>query len=465
MAAKKHKQPSVTVGQQTELEITGLGHAGEGVGRVNDFAIFVPGTIPGDQILAKIQEVKRNHGRASIIKVIRSAAGRVAPECVVAGDCGGCQLQHMAYESQLEWKRQLVVDALTRIGKFEEPLVQPVIGMAHPCGYRNKVQYPMGLVGGKVALGFYRRGTHAIVPIEECANTHPLCNKALQVVSYLLAEIGLVPYDEITGDGLIRHLVCRVSTAHNQLMVILVTNGKEVSGMAKLVEKMRAALPELVTVAQNVNTKRTNVIMGEKTRILWGAPYLIEELNGLKFAISPRSFFQVNSEQAAILCHKVVEYAKIGQRTRALDCYSGTGSIALHLAREGAHVIGIEVVPEAIGDAKLNAELNHISGAEFRVGRVESELPGILEEGSVDMAVLDPPRKGCESEVLGALLQAKIPRLVYVSCNPSSLARDLAILAEGGYELREVQPVDMFPQTSHVECVVLMSTRSPRRIF
>jgi 23S rRNA (uracil1939-C5)-methyltransferase len=248
-------------------------------------------------------------------------------------------------------------------------------------------------------------------------------------------------------------------------MVILVTNGKEVSGMAKLVEKMRAALPELVTVAQNVNTKRTNVIMGEKTRILWGAPYLIEELNGLKFAISPRSFFQVNSEQAAILCHKVVEYAKIGQRTRALDCYSGTGSIALHLAREGAHVIGIEVVPEAIGDAKLNAELNHISGAEFRVGRVESELPGILEEGSVDMAVLDPPRKGSESEVLGALLQAKIPRLVYVSCNPSSLARDLAILAEGGYELREVQPVDMFPQTSHVECVVLMSTRSPRRIF
>ena len=450
MAGKKASQRPVRVNQQAEIEITGLGHAGEGVGRVNGFAIFVPEAIPGDRILTKIEEVKQNHGRGRIMKIVRPARGRVSPECAVAGDCGGCQLQQMAYELQLEWKRQMVIDALTRIGKFERPQVQPVVGMEHPYGYRNKVQYPVALVKGKPALGFYRRGTHEIVPITECRNSHPLCIKALRVMSSLLAEHGLLPYDEITGTGLIRHLVLRVSTALNQLMVILVTNDREIPGIDQLLDSMKTHLQELACVAQSVNKKRTNIIMGEETHLLWGKPYLIEELNGLKFAVSPRSFFQVNSQQAAVLCQKVVDYAKAAPGSRALDCYSGTGSIALHLARAGAQVIGIETVPEAIADAQLNRELNQIRQADFRIGRVERELPAILQEGPVDVAVLDPPRKGCEPAVLEALIGAKIPRLIYVSCNPSSLARDLSILADGGYELRQVQPLDMFPQTSHV---------------
>jgi 23S rRNA (uracil1939-C5)-methyltransferase len=457
MVRKKARQRPIRVGQQSEMEITGLGHAGEGVGRIDGFAIFVPNAIPGDRVLAEIEEVKHNHGRGRIVEIVRSAKGRISPACTVAGDCGGCQLQQMAYELQLEWKRQLVIDALTRIGKFHYPQVQPVIGMEHPYGYRNKVQYPVALVENKQAIGFYRRGTHEIVPITECRNSHPLCNKALGVMATLLEEHSLPPYDEITGTGLIRHVIFRVSTALNELMIILVTNDRDIPGIGKLIDSMKTHLQELVAIAQNVNIRRTNVIMGVETHLLWGKPYLIEELNGLKFAVSPRSFFQVNSQQAAVLCQKVVDYAKVAPGSRAVDCYSGTGSIALHLARAGAQVIGIETVPEAIVDAQLNRELNQIRQADFRIGQVERELPVILQEGPADVAVLDPPRKGCEPAVLEALIRAKIPRLIYVSCNPSSLARDLSILADGGYELRQVQPVDMFPQTSHVECVVLMS--------
>ncbi len=457
MAEEKLRRPPVEIGERRTVEITGMGHAGEGVGRINDFAVFVPGAIPGDLLHIEVEKVKRRHGRGRIIEIVRPAPQRITAPCQIAGDCGGCQLQHMDYGSQLEWKRQLAADALTRIGKFQEPKVRPVIGMADHQGYRNKVQHPVAAVNGKIALGFYRRGSRDLVPAPRCENSHPLCNKALTVMPSLLEKYGITAYDETSGRGLVRHVVLRVSTARNQLMVVLVTNGEVIPRVDELIKDMRNALPELVSVAQNVNRKRTNVIMGERTKVLWGEHYIIEELNGLQFAVSPRSFFQVNSQQAAVLCRQVVEYAQVKEGSRALDCYCGTGSIALHLARSGAQVVGIEVVPEAINDAELNARINQSGRADFRLGRVETLLPDILSEGPVETAVLDPPRKGCEPEVLEALKEARIPRLVYVSCNPSSLARDLAILAEGGYELREVQPVDMFPHTSHVECVTLMS--------
>ena len=451
-----HKYP-VEIGQIRAMDIDGLGHAGEGVGRIDGFAIFVAGAIPGDQVLVRIEEIKKNHGRGSVIEVKQASPGRILPACVAADTCGGCQLQHMEYGAQLEWKRQMVIDALARIGKFENPQVKPVIGMAQPYGYRNKVHYPVASAGGKLVLGFYRRSSHDLVPIESCDNAHPLCNKAMRAMVVLLNEYGISPYDETTGKGLIRHIICRVSTARDQLMIILVTNGVHIPRIEELIASMRAVLPELVTIAQNVNKKRTKVILGGETRVIWGEPYLVEELNGLEFAISPNSFFQVNSKQAAVLCQQVVDYVEAKDYTRALDCYCGTGSLALHLAHEGAHVIGIEEVREAVADAKLNAEINRQPRADFRIGRVEVKLPGILEEGPVDVAVIDPPRKGCEPEVLAAMINAEITRLVYVSCNPSSLARDLAILAGGGYVLHNVQPGDMFPHTSHVECVVLMS--------
>ncbi len=457
MSEKKLKKPPVMAGERRTVEITGLSHAGEGVGRVENFAVFVPGAIPGDLVNIEVEEVKRRHGRGRVVEIVQPAPQRIAPACETAGDCGGCQLQHMEYQAQLQWKRQLVVDALARIGGFQKHSVQPVIGMANPEGYRNKVQHPVSEVNGRIALGFYRQGTRDLVPVSRCENSHPLCNKALAVIPYLFEKYGITAYDETSGRGLMRHVVLRVSTARNHLMVVFVINGEEIPKAHELIGDMRAALPELVSVAQNVNRKRTNVIMGESTEILWGQPYIIEELNGLQFAVSPRSFFQVNSQQAAVLCQKVVEYAEVAEGSQMVDCYCGTGSIALHLAKCGGRVTGIEAVPEAITDAELNARLNRLEGADFRLGTVEALLSEILAEGPVAAAVLDPPRKGCEPEVLAALMGAGIPRLVYVSCNPSSLARDLAVLAQGGYELREVQPIDMFPHTSHVECVTLMS--------
>ena len=456
MVKKRYKKP-VNVGEVHTIDITGLGHAGEGVGRIEGFAIFVPGAIPSDRVLVQIEENKKNHGRGKVLEVVEPAPGRITPKCTVADSCGGCQLQHMDYAEQLRWKRQLVVDGLTRIGKFVDPPVKSVLGMSEPYYYRNKAQSPVGKVDGRVTMGFYRRGTHALVPVKKCINIHPLCNKALGVMGRLLEEHGLVPYDEATHQGLVRHVIFRVSSARSELMVILVTNGPSIAEVDQLVDRMKAALPELVSVAQNINEERTNVILGDKTRVLWGRPYLIEELNGLEFAVSPRSFFQVNSKQAAVLCQQAAFYGQIRQGTRAVDCYCGTGSIALHLARDGADVVGIEAVPEAITDARLNAELNGLKSVDFRVGRVEVVLPDILQKSAVDVAFLDPPRKGCEPEVLDAIISANIPRLVYVSCNPSSLARDLSILAQGGYLLETVQPVDMFPHTSHVETVVLMS--------
>lgn len=451
------REHPIKVGDVLVMEIDGLGHAGEGVGRVKGFAVFVADAIPGDEVLVRIDAIRKSYGRASVLEIRRPSLGRILPTCADSSNCGGCQLRHMEYRAQLVWKRQTVTDALTRIGKLDHPEVKPVIGMDLPDHYRNKVHYPVASVGDQVVLGFYRRNSHELVPIEECANAHPLCNRAIKVIGPLLSEYGLTPYNGSTNKGLMRHVICRVSIAREQLMVIFVTNGAHIPKVDELLTDMQGALPELVTVAQNVNRRRTSMVLGEETRIICGEPHLIEELNGLSFAISPNSFFQVNSQQAAVLSQLVVDYASTKVGTRALDCYSGTGSLALHLAREGAHVLGIEEVGDAVRDAKLNAALNGLEGTDFRVGRVEVLLPGILKEGRVDVAVVDPPRKGCEPEVLEALIAAGIPRLVYVSCNPSSLARDLAVLADGGYVLQEVQPVDMFPHTSHVETVVSMS--------
>ena len=459
MQVQERRRPPIKVRDTLTIEIEGLGHAGEGVGRTNGFAVFVADAIPGDKALIRIDEVKKNFGRGTLIELLQISTQRTDPGCEVSKDCGGCQLRHMEYSAQLKWKQQNIIDALTRIGRFTNPLVEPVIGMQSPKHYRNKVHYPVGASKGKSALGFYKKGSHQLVPINTCHNVHPLCNKALQVIGPLLHKYDLSPYNSSVGKGLLRHVICRVSTTNNELMVILVTNDEVIPHFDGLLKDLQTSLPEMVTLALNINHSRSRVVLGRKTNILWGEPYLIEKINDLKFAISPNSFFQVNSLQAEVLGKQVVDYAALGADSRALDCYSGTGTLALHLAKAGANVIGVEVVADAVRDAVLNAELNGLHKTDFRVGQVETVLAEILKEGSVDAAVLDPPRKGCEPEVLKNVIEAKIPRLVYVSCNPSSLARDLALLGEGGYKLKEIQPIDMFPHTSHVEAVALL-TRS-----
>ena len=468
-------KPPFRTGQMLELQIDGLGHDGEGVGRAQGFTFFIPGAIPGDQVLAVVKQVKKNYGFAEVVKVISPSPDRVMPECSVFGRCGGCALQHMDYQAQLRWKRQRVVDALQRIGGFSDPVVHETIGMAQPFRYRNKGQYPVTLSGEQLVAGFYAKGSHEVVACQDCLIQHPLNNRIVSEVSRLAMEFGLDAYNEHTGQGFLRHILIKTGFETGEALCVLVTNGRdfpEGDGDAKdskvdrnsrrsgaeFGRRLQQAVPELVGVVQNINTQKTNVILGDETRTLWGRDALIDELCGLQFKISARSFFQVNPLQTAVLYNKALEYAALNGTETVLDLYCGIGTISLLLAGRSRQVIGVEYVEDAVVDARNNAEMNGISNVDFYAGDAGTVLENLAGEGiNFDVAVLDPPRAGCDAKVLRILANLKVPRIVYVSCNPASLARDLKLLAEMGYGLKEAQPVDMFPQTSHVETVVLMS--------
>lgn len=468
-------KPPFRTGQMLELQIDGLGHDGEGVGRAQGFTFFIPGAIPGDQVLAVVKQVKKNYGFAEVVKVISPSPDRVMPECSVFGRCGGCALQHMDYQAQLRWKRQRVVDALQRIGGFSDPVVHETIGMAQPFRYRNKGQYPVTLSGEQLVAGFYAKGSHEVVACQDCLIQHPLNNRIVSEVSRLAMEFGLDAYNEHTGQGFLRHILIKTGFETGEALCVLVTNGRdfpEGDGDAKdskvdrnsrrsgaeFGRRLQQAVPELVGVVQNINTQKTNVILGDETRTLWGRDALIDELCGLQFKISARSFFQVNPLQTAVLYNKALEYAALNGTETVLDLYCGIGTISLLLAGRSRQVIGVEYVEDAVVDARNNAEMNGISNVDFYAGDAGTVLENLAGEGiNFDVAVLDPPRAGCDAKVLRILANLKVPRIVYVSCNPASLARDLKLLAEMGYGLKEAQPVDMFPQTSHVECVVLIT--------
>jgi 23S rRNA (uracil1939-C5)-methyltransferase len=468
-------KPPFRTGQMLELQIDGLGHDGEGVGRAQGFTFFIPGAIPGDQVLAVVKQVKKNYGFAEVVKVISPSLDRVMPECSAFNRCGGCALQHMGYQAQLRWKRQRVVDALQRIGGFSDPVVHETIGMAQPFRYRNKGQYPVTLSGEQLVAGFYAKGSHEVVACQDCLIQHPLNNRIVSEVSRLAMEFGLDAYNEHTGQGFLRHILIKTGFETGEALCVLVTNGRdfpEGDGDAKdskvdrnsrrsgaeFGRRLQQAVPELVGVVQNINTQKTNVILGDETRTLWGRDALIDELCGLQFKISARSFFQVNPLQTAVLYNKALEYAALNGTETVLDLYCGIGTISLLLAGRSRQVIGVEYVEDAVVDARNNAEMNGISNVDFYAGDAGTVLENLAGEGiNFDVAVLDPPRAGCDAKVLRILANLKVPRIVYVSCNPASLARDLKLLAEMGYGLKEAQPVDMFPQTSHVETVVLMS--------
>ena len=468
-------KPPFRTGQMLELQIDGLGHDGEGVGRAQGFTFFIPGAIPGDQVLAVVKQVKKNYGFAEVVKVISPSLDRVMPECSAFNRCGGCALQHMGYQAQLRWKRQRVVDALQRIGGFSDPVVHETIGMAQPFRYRNKGQYPVTLSGEQLVAGFYAKGSHEVVVCQDCLIQHPLNNRIVSEVSRLAMEFGLDAYNEHTGQGFLRHILIKTGFETGEALCVLVTNGRdfpEGDGDAKdskvdrnsrrsgaeFGRRLQQAVPELVGVVQNINTQKTNVILGDETRTLWGRDALIDELCGLQFKISARSFFQVNPLQTAVLYNKALEYAALNGTETVLDLYCGIGTISLLLAGRSRQVIGVEYVEDAVVDARNNAEMNGISNVDFYAGDAGTVLENLAGEGiNFDVAVLDPPRAGCDAKVLRILANLKVPRIVYVSCNPASLARDLKLLAEMGYGLKEAQPVDMFPQTSHVETVVLMS--------
>lgn len=448
----------VKKGDNIEIKIAGLGSSGEGVGRYEGFTVFVQGALLEETVQAEIMLVKKNYAVGRLIKIITASPERTDPVCPVYAECGGCQLQHLSYAGQLRMKQQQVKDALTRIGHLDTEVL-PVIGCSNPWNYRNKMQFPAaGGVERKISIGCYAAATHSVIDTGNCMIQKEANNEVLTTVRKWMQRYGISAYDEKTGKGLVRHVMSRVGVHSGEVMAVLITSAYDIPHKKELVEWLTKYVPNLVSIVQNINKKPTNVVMGSKTRVLYGQPTITDSLGALNFNISAQSFFQVNSEQAEKLYNKALEYAALSGGETVVDVYCGTGTISLYLAKHAGKVYGIEIVAPAIEDAKKNAQDNNCSNAEFILGDAAEKLPQLLAEGvKPDVVVVDPPRAGCEQKVLKAIADVEPQRIVYVSCNPASLARDLAYLAERGYKTMAAQPVDMFPMTSHVETVCLLS--------
>lgn len=430
-----------------EIEIGGLGTNGEGVGRFNDFTIFVEGALPTEKISVQIIEVKKNYAVGKLQKILRESSERVKPFCPIYESCGGCQIQHLSYPAQLIWKRQQVADAVERIGKLHGVEIFDTLGMKNPLRYRNKMQFP---VGKNLAVGCYARGSHKIIDTDSCMIQKESADKVLVAVKKILKRFNISPYDEDSHKGILRHVMSRVGF-NNEIMVVLVTATKNLPNEKSIVKAIRAELPEISTIQQNIQTFHNNVILGRETKILFGKPTIKDKIGNLEFNISARSFFQVNTAQAEVLYKTAKNFAELSGKEIVIDAYCGTGTIGLFMAKNAYKFFGIEIVNSAIDDAKKNARENKIRNAEFIVGDVVKVLPRL--ETYADVVVVDPPRAGCDKKVLETFAEMNPARIVYVSCNPATLARDLAILSELGYTAKKIQPVDMFPFSSHVEAV------------
>lgn len=439
------------------INIHGLGHRGEGVGRYNDFTIFVDQAIPGDWIETRIIKVKNSYAIGRLKRVINPSPHRVDPPCPIADQCGGCQIQQMDYQKQLEYKTQLVRDNMERIGKIEGVVIHPTIGMADPWNYRNKAQYPLGWEGG-VQLGFYAKGSHRIIETDRCLIQHPVKDRITAIIKNFISQHQIPVYKEENHSGLLRHIVTKVGFSTNEIMVILVINGKSLPHQEDLIRRLTSGVEGIKSIYLNINRGKTNTILGGENILLYGKKYITDFIGNIQFRISPLSFFQVNPVQTRVLYEKALEYADLHGDELVYDAYCGIGTISLFLAQRAKKVIGVEVVEQAIEDARVNARINGIENVEFYVGAAEEIIPQLYQQGKVaDVVVVDPPRKGCDRTLLDTIIQMSPKRIVYVSCNPSTLARDLNYLEQGSYKTKEIQPVDMFPHTVHVECVTLMS--------
>ena len=428
-------------------------HDGAGVAKVEGYPLFIPNGLPGEKAKIKVIKTGKGYGIGRLIELYEKSPYRVEIPSDEKHKYGGCQLEHISYEGQLKYKENQVRQVLTRIGKLEDVVVHPILGMEEPFHYRNKAQVPVGEKDGKLIAGFFKPRSHEIVDTNESLIQLPQVNEAVQVVKEICSELGIPAYQEESHKGVIRHIMARYGKQTEELMVVIITRTTDLPQKNRLVEEMVARLPKLKSIVHNVNSKRTNVIMGEKTSVLWGNEVIYDYIGDVKFAISALSFYQVNPVQTKVLYDKALEYANLSGEENVIDAYCGIGTISLFLAQKAKKVFGVEVVPEAIEDAKRNAELNEIKNAEFAAGEAEVVIPKWYKEGNTaDVLVVDPPRKGCDEALLQTIIEMKSKKVVYVSCNPGTLARDLRILEDGGYRTVEVQPVDMFPMTTHVEC-------------
>lgn len=484
------------------LKMEDIGIDGEGIGKLDGMTFFVKDAVIGDEIEARITKLKKNYGYARVEQILKPSEFRTEPKCELHRRCGGCQIQAMDYAKQLQFKENKVKNNLIRLGGFDadfvDSVMEPIVGMEEPYRYRNKAQFPIGKdKDGNIIAGFYASRTHSIIPVTDCMLGVPENRVILEAILSYMRECHVEPYDETNGRGLVRHALIRYGFTTKEIMVCLVINGKKLPAQNVLVEKLQA-ITGMTSISININQKNTNVILGEQTKTIWGQPYITDYIHlrdckdfsrtgkAISYHISPQSFYQVNPEQTEKLYSLALEYAGLTGKESVWDLYCGIGTISLFLAGEAGHVYGVEIVPQAIADAKDNAKRNGFSNTEFFVGKAEEVLPEFYakhnavekQQGCVheevtsddkvsavsdkadmlhpDVIVVDPPRKGCDEKCLETMLLMKPERIVYVSCDSATLARDLKVLTEGGYEVKRVRAVDQFAHTTHVETVVLM---------
>jgi 23S rRNA (uracil1939-C5)-methyltransferase len=457
-----------------KVTIEDIGVNGEGIGKIDGYTLFIKDAVIGDMVEAKIMKAKKNYGYARMIQIIEPSKDRVEPKCKFARQCGGCQIQQISYEKQLEFKNRKVLGNLERIGGFSpellEKIADPIVGMEIPFHYRNKAQFPFGKdKNGVTVTGFYAGRTHDIIANTDCALGVEQNQEILETILSFMEQYQMEPYDEKTGKGLLRHVLIRYGFTTKEIMVCLVINAKKIPHCEKLVELLQK-IEGMTSITISVNQKNTNVIMGDSYEVLWGQAFITDYIGEIKYQISPLSFFQVNPVQTEKLYGLALEYADLKGDETVWDLYCGIGTISLFLAQKAKQVYGVEIIPQAIEDARKNAQINGIENAKFYVGKAEEVLPGYYadyakahpgEQAHADVIVVDPPRKGCEESLLETMVQMQPERIVYVSCDSATLARDLKYLCGNGYELVKVRAVDQFSQTVHVETVVLLSHKKP----
>lgn len=450
---------------QVQMSILDMSETGEGIGKVQGYTVFVKDAVTGDVIEAGMTRIGKNYGYARVIQVLRPSPYRVTPVCAVAAACGGCQLQALSYEQQLQFKQQKVRGHMDRIAHLPEVPVLPVKGIMDGEGYhyRNKAQFPVQRgKDGRIRIGFYAGRTHDIIETDTCYLGHPVNEQILEIIRKFMEDYKINPYDEVHHTGCVRHIMIRTADATGEILVCLIL--KENSLSATETEALAARLrviSGMTSISLNLNPDKTNVIMGKEMILLYGSEYITDQIGDIQYQISAQSFYQVNSKQTKVLYETALEYADLSGDEIVWDLYCGIGTISLFLAQKAGKVYGVEVVPSAVENARANAKLNGITNAEFLLGEAEQVLPAWYEEHQTkaDVIVTDPPRKGCDKAVLDVMVQMQPKRIVYVSCNSSTLARDLAYLSERGYQVEKVQPVDMFAQTTGVETVCLITRK------
>lgn len=451
------------------VKIEDMAVGGEGIGKVDGIALFIKDALIGDTVRAKVMKMKKQYGFARMMEIIEPSPWRVEPRCAFHKPCGGCQMQALSYEKQLEFKQNKVLGNLKRIGGFDVDSlpVEPIVGMDDPYHYRNKAQFPIGTdKEGHIVTGFYAGRTHQIIPNRDCALGVSVNQEILDIILGIMEEKQITAYDEETGKGLVRHVLIRYGFTTKEIMVCIIINGKKLPHAECFVEAL-TQIEGMTSITLNHNTKQTNVIMGDEITLLWGQEYITDYIGDIKYQISPLSFYQVNPVQTKKLYGLALEYADLKGDETVWDLYCGIGTISLFLAQKAKKVYGVEIIPQAIENAKNNAKINGIENAEFFVGKAEDILPEFYEKEAAagrkayaDVIVVDPPRKGCDSVLLDTILKMQPERVVYVSCDSATLARDLKILCETDYEIAKVCAVDQFCHTSHVETVVLLTQKN-----